>query len=104
MDKLDKKLENLFESEIDYKNSSLEELYQKYYDVKDRINIINQEYNKLPNWKDYYINGDLTTALNILEQINNLNIKYAQEMHDLKIDLNLLVVAIESFESLNKLR
>lgn len=104
MDKLDKKLENLFESEIDYKNSSLEELYQKYYAVKNRINIINQEYNKLPNWKDYYIKGDLTTALNILKQIDNLNTIYATEMHDLKIDLNLLIVAIESLESLNKLR
>lgn len=98
MDKFDKKLENLFESKINYNGSSLEELYQKYYEVQNKINIINQKYNRLPNWKEYYINGDLVTALNILEQIKDLDNTYAKEMHDLKIDLNLLVVAIEALE------
>lgn len=98
MDKFDKKLENLFESEIKFENSSLDELYQKYYEIKNRINKINQEYNKLPNWKEYYTNGNLIKALTILKQIEDLDNVYAKEIHDLKIDLNLLVVAIEALE------
>lgn len=98
MDKFDKQLENLFESEINFENGSLEEFYQKYYEIKNRINTINQEYNKLPNWKEYYMNGDYETALNILKQIDNLNTLYATEIHDLKIDLQLLVTAIEALE------
>lgn len=98
MDKFDKKLKNLFESEIKFENSSLDELYQKYYEIQNRINKINQEYNKLPDWKEYYINGDLIKALDILEQIEDLDNIYAKEMHDLKIDLNLLIVAIEALE------
>lgn len=98
MYKFDKKLKNLFESEIKFENSSLDELYQKYYEIQNRINKINQEYNKLPDWKEYYINGDLIKALDILEQIEDLDNIYAKEMHDLKIDLNLLIVAIEALE------
>ncbi len=95
MNKLDIKLEKLFESKLNL-YSDIDDLYNQYYKIKNRLDEINQEYYNLDDWKKYYNSGDLKSALFILQQIEALDNKYTKEIHDLKIDLELLVIAIET--------
>lgn len=82
---------------------SLNELYIEYNEVKNRLDEINQEYAKLPNWKKYYANDNLAMALKILKKIDELNSIYSEEAKNLSIRLNLIVTGIEHLEKLNNL-
>ena len=82
----------------------IDDLYEQYYAIKSRLDEINNEYSKLPNWKEYYSNGDLNKALQILNKLDKLNSKYSKEVSRLKGKIQILTYEIESIEKLNKFR